>query len=1025
MRVVIVVALLGLLCPLAHAQLEWNPVASTIGRTLVLQLIAGQTAERSLQPGIEDVYVFSTAGQKVVSVEFEPDVQNVELRVVSSGGTSLLQTRCKQNVLCRKQLLFAPRGENNAWFRVDSPSTIRTHYSLYVTSSDSISGRAEAALAAFRDMQRAEELMERQDAASVAEAISLYGNVLSRWEDLKDQLGKAEVESRIGDAYGALSNHKAALNSYQQAAALYHEIDDSSGFYYTRLRIARSLSQLKDLQLSVQLMKSANDFFREKSDPYGSALGQQFSGDVQLKLGDARHAMADYRSALESWNSLGETVRASSTLSGIATAHAHLVEIETAFEIYREVLPVLRQSQSRNETAAALIDMALMFQQIGEFQKGLDAGNEALSIARETGNRNAEANALRTLGLIYMNSGDTEQPLKFYEPSLSLWNEIADATGEAITWNALGVYYHDQSEFLKALDCFQKANDLSATSGSIRNQAEALKNKARSEFQLQQMDAALKDVDRAYGLFVQLNDLSGEASCLETRAQFATGSEALDLYSQALQRLRQTKDRPELARVLLQAARVLRAKGDLKRAAEQAQESIRILENIRSELLSHSLRISYFSAVRDAYEFYVDLLYELNQSEPGSDVLAFRVSEGARARGFSDFVLSHDAIGPSQATPSSLEEIQQALLGPDTVLLEFLLGKEKSYAWAITQTEHLMVPIAASAELETKVLELYRLMHERSADSAELLKITADLSGMLLVPLERLLDRNRILISADGVLQYLPFAMLSLDGEKAPLGIQHQISYVPSATSVRMLREFTTNRKPPGKMIAMFADPVFDPDDPRIRRPKGLRHDTILQQAPTLTRIPFTSREANAITGLVQQGQTLVFTGSDANRAALESGRLKEYKYIHFATHGVVEASNPDASMLALSLFDRNGVPLRGFITPDDISQLQLNAELAVLSGCDTAIGKQVRGEGLLGFGRAFLYAGAKRVLATVWSVEDAAMVDIMRHYYSALIVHHLSPAAALQDTQRYLWRQPKYRSPYYWAPFILIGETD
>jgi CHAT domain-containing protein len=191
----------------------------------------------------------------------------------------------------------------------------------------------------------------------------------------------------------------------------------------------------------------------------------------------------------------------------------------------------------------------------------------------------------------------------------------------------------------------------------------------------------------------------------------------------------------------------------------------------------------------------------------------------------------------------------------------------------------------------------------------------------------------------------------------------------------------------------------------------------------TFRRLPSSAREARAIAALVPADQRLLALGFDASRARALSPELAQYRDLHFATHGVLDSRRPELSKLVLSLYDEKGRAEDGFLRLNDIYNLRLDADLVVLSACRTALGQEIRGEGLVGLTRGFMYAGAARVLASLWSVEDRATADLMATFYRNRLRQQLPPATALRRAQLEIARQPGRKSPYYWAGFSLQGE--
>ena len=191
----------------------------------------------------------------------------------------------------------------------------------------------------------------------------------------------------------------------------------------------------------------------------------------------------------------------------------------------------------------------------------------------------------------------------------------------------------------------------------------------------------------------------------------------------------------------------------------------------------------------------------------------------------------------------------------------------------------------------------------------------------------------------------------------------------------------------------------------------------------SLRRLPHTASEADQITELVPGGDFLKKVGFGANRATAISPELSQYRILHFATHALFNETEPGLSGLIFSQFDDEGRPQDGFVRLNDIYDLRLPAELVVLSACDTALGEEIEGEGIIGIVRGFMYAGSKRVVASLWQVADAATAELMSRFYQEMLAKGLNPAAALRKAQLHVMDQRRWRHPYYWAAFTLQGE--
>ena len=426
----------------------------------------------------------------------------------------------------------------------------------------------------------------------------------------------------------------------------------------------------------------------------------------------------------------------------------------------------------------------------------------------------------------------------------------------------------------------------------------------------------------------------------------------------------------------------------------------------------------------------------------------------------------------TQPRPLDAPDIQRSVLDDDTVLLEFALGDERSWLWAVTRQSLTSVELPPRATIEPAARSLYELFTARqkrrgesrmqhaarvAAADRQLPVQARAVSRLLLGGTARQLHEawrhKRLAIVAAGALEYLPFAALPVpawEGDAGaprpvssrrppdvPLVAEHEIVQLPSASVLAVIRSETASRPPAPRALAILADPVFDTTDPRVtaarRRgtvPAG--HDTASRADDFMdaayaragfARLPFSREEANAIAALVGDDRALKALDFKASRATALGDGLRGYRIVHLATHGVVNSQRPALSALILSLVDERGSRQNGYLRLPDVYNMRLDADLVVLSACQTALGKEMKGEGLVGLTRAFIYAGAPRVVASLWEVDDLATAELMKKFYTGMLQRHLRPAAALRAAQIELSKDPRRASPYFWAGFVLHGE--
>jgi CHAT domain-containing protein/tetratricopeptide (TPR) repeat protein len=432
--------------------------------------------------------------------------------------------------------------------------------------------------------------------------------------------------------------------------------------------------------------------------------------------------------------------------------------------------------------------------------------------------------------------------------------------------------------------------------------------------------------------------------------------------------------------------------------------------------------------------------------------------------------------------PLALAEIQQQVLDDRTALLEYSLGNDQSFLWVITKsgvTLYKLPPRSAIDKLATDFrAQLIPSRFQRRIvgidvaadtqrgigvagnpnpeDAAGLIAASNALYKVVLEPAAATITDKRLLVVADGALNYVPFEALvtsaaSADFSAAPYLIKtHEIIYTPSASVIAAIRQQTI--KPSGRSMLVVADPVFNSVDDRARgaataapssetRGLGLAsavadvaglqggaattaNATANMQGLPLARLNGTRVEADQISKLAKAagGQADVWLDLDASEENLETRDTNKYRVIHIATHGLLDAERPQFTGLVLSLIGNKNQD--GFLRTDEVFNLRLGAPLVMLSACETGLGKEKRGEGVMGLTRAFLYAGAPTVGVSLWSVADKSTAELMTEFYKRLLASDTAAAgASLRDAQLAMIEGKKYSAPFYWAPFVLVGD--
>jgi CHAT domain-containing protein len=549
-----------------------------------------------------------------------------------------------------------------------------------------------------------------------------------------------------------------------------------------------------------------------------------------------------------------------------------------------------------------------------------------------------------------------------------------------------------------------------------------------------------------------IESLRAQVISSELRASyFASVYKHSELYIDLLMRLHKLQPDQRFCTLALQASENARARALLEILGET---NVRIRQGVDANLLERERSLQLQLSAKAAYELRVrggkGDAEEIAQVD--AEIRALRIS-------YQEVQTLIKQQSPEYATlaqpqPLPVADIQ-AELGSDTLLLEYTLGEERSYLWALTSDSLAGYELPARSIIEQAARNVYNLLTARQSLSASANYqesiATADsqywkeaglLSQMLLGPVAAELGNKRLLIVADGALQYLPFEALptpALASGLTPLVVNHEIVNLPSASTLAAIRRGGMKSRSAGKLVVVMADPVFARDDPRLSAKQSLSTSIVTPsmaadsptgntyhsgEVTTFSRLSGTRQEAEAIMAITPAGTGTMVTDFDACRSTALSGQLGQYQIVHLATHGIIDTEHPELSGIMLSTLSSTGESQNGFLQLHDVYNLDLSGTyLVVLSACRTGLGKEVNGEGLVGLTRGFMYAGARSVVASLWKVDDRATAALMRHFYKAMLVEHLPPAAALRKAKQSMWQEERWHAPYFWAAFVLQGE--
>jgi CHAT domain-containing protein/tetratricopeptide (TPR) repeat protein len=862
--------------------------------------------------------------------------------------------------------------------------------------------------------------------------------------------GAAEVYYSEGDLVKS-SEHLA------RALQIFTEVGDASGRARALLFSGYITAILGEVEKGVAHYEEALGLYRAAGDRSGEALSLTALGiSRSLKL-DEEEAIKLHRQAMDIFRVIGDGQSEAITHNGVGQAYQNLREHDLALENYGQALKLFLAKGSVYFASATLYQMAGVYRAKGDDERALDYYDRCARLSHAAKVRRIEAHSMNEVASIYASRGERGRALGQYRKIERFYAAVGDSRGQALTVNNMGDFFLSSGDAARALASYRRALPLSRRAGDEGAEVSTLYNIARASRDAGDIEGALSTVGQSINLVESLRSnmtspdfrssyFSGVRRNYELQAELlmemerrrpgrgyaaealavsenARARSLLELLGEAGADVRQGADPLDLARVR-EVERLLRA---------QAQYQLEVKGGGRSE-----------AEVEEA-------AHEADRLRGEYEELQARIREQNPRR-----------ASLTQPRILSLKEIQAELGDGDTLLLEYMLGSEKSYLWAVNGDSLSSYELPPRAALEKSALDLYKSLvarqgfagqpdayaeHVEAADRACEAQ-ARELSRQLLGPVAGLLGKRRLLVVTEGALQYIPFDALpappaansdELD-EAAPLVSRHEVVSLPSVSTLAAVRGERQRAAAPGDGVSVLADPIFDPHDERLGgdeksrawgdapepeddlTPRALK-DFDGMRGGRLTRLVHTSEEADAIISAAPPGAGTAAKGFDASRETAIGPTTARSQVVHFATHGLINSEHPELSGIVLSMFNRAGGREDGFLGLQDIYSLKLSADLVVLSACETGLGKDVKGEGLVGLTRGFMYAGSRSVVASLWKVDDRATAELMRRFYESMFRDGLPPSAALRAAKEAVRRQKRWSAPYFWAAFVLQGE--
>jgi CHAT domain-containing protein len=863
------------------------------------------------------------------------------------------------------------------------------------------------------------------------EALSLFHKALAVQQQLGFEFDAAKIINNVGLTYYYMGEWDTAAVHFRQAAGLFNqageweaELDPLANLAVIDFEQGRLVKAIESFHRTLDLLPEGQSL-RYRADTLDNLAASQ------LALGQLDDALQTFSRALTLHEQLDDLKGEGRSLAGIGITYHSVGEQELALEYLATALTATRKANDGRAQVSVLNFIGNIKRQRGDFSGALEAHSEAqLLVTSPMDKAVGQLNLSQDL----IAAGRPREALEILitaERTAVAGDHNKVIAGASLrTGDALLL----TGEYGKSFEAYEKAAEAYRLMGLGAEQAQSIFGSAKAARKQGRIDLAIEKAETAID---SIEGLRSQLIAPELRAFFLASRQGYYAF---------------LIDTLMEMHHNAEDSSDqyLYRAFSVSERSrARALIDLISEAsitLAEGTGNGPGSRQEQLYQRMAELRYQLNKllESPGEvnqdstrDMTRIQQDLAAIENELNLLQIDSHRRNPAYAgltNPQILNAGQiQGQLDSDTALLQFALGENRSYAWLVTRESITASQLPGRQVIEHSARAVYEQLRVPTfsmKDGAELSTGLARLSEQVLEPLGQIQQR-RVIIVADGILQYLPFSILNgsgKNGEKSSFIENHEIVYLPSMSVMAAQRQHRRVFTKPSREIAIFADPVFSDTDSRVTTGVANRDVNAATSSPgvlttQLSRLPATAQEASTIADLVEPSRLLLATGFDASRESVINTRLADFHIIHFATHGLIDSRYPALSALVFSQFDDSGRPLDGFLRLHDIYNLKLNADLVVLSACSTALGREISGEGLTGLTQGLMYSGSRSVLASLWQVPDRATAELMKRFYQNLLDKKQNPASALRHAQLELAAQPRWHSPYFWSAFVLQGE--
>ena len=841
-------------------------------------------------------------------------------------------------------------------------------------------------------------------------------------------------------------DHPRAIRTAQEALALSKSVNDLDGIATAYALIGQYNFAQNAMGESARYYDLALQAWRQLSNLQGQAKALIMLGYIEGRKGEWLNVISYLTQAQNLIDEASDQNLMAQIASGLGYVFNESGLPESGLAQYQRAMEYFRQANKERSYNRQILQIGYTYFLLGNHSAALSHLQQALTnfenSSEPTDVKLDIAECHEYLGRVYISTGQYDLALKHLQPIPAIYKKSGNPREVAQVEGILGQIYQQQGAVNRARKSYLEASRIFREISDRVNDASVRFALGRLELNSGNYEAA-----ETY-LKESIENTENIRRDLKTRVFAAAFSasvhERYEAYIECLMRKHKSQPSKGLEVIAFEASELARARS-LAELLRDTQTTVLVGVDPLLAAREKNLR----QAIRTTVDQTVSLLTtdykkeELDKLEGSLTSLREQhkqVTAKLRQQ-YPDYDKIHE---PASYT---LQQIQNVVIDDDqTVLLEYLLGQNASYVWAITRNSVKVFELPKADVITAAVRKVYENVSKEPNDETDkrLSEATAELAGMILRPVASQLNAPRVIVVADGALNYIPFQLLpNPAANNEPLVSKYEVINAPSASILGQLRQENQHRRPHTKALAAFGDPVFasnyaqykasasselaastrsNENEPWQRAWRDVELNADSLDPAVLQPLNYTKYELNNLSAIAGSG-AYVARGFAASREGLGSLDLSKYAILHFATHGVLHPNKPEYSGFFLSTVDTEGHRQNGFINMQDVYRLNAPVDLVVLSACRTGLGKEVRGEGLIGLTRGFMFAGASSVVSSLWKVDDEATSELMKHFYENMLKKGMRPAEALRAAQNTLRQDPNWQSPHFWAGFTLQGE--